>query len=56
MAFLVSYGIASMGPLAMGVLRDVTGSLSPVWITLAALGLGQALLALRMRPDLAKIH
>jgi CP family cyanate transporter-like MFS transporter len=56
MAFLVSYGIASIGPLAMGVLRDVTGSLSPVWITLAALGAAQTLLALRMRPDVAKVH
>lgn len=56
MAFLVSYGIASIGPLTMGVVRDVTGSLSPVWLILAILGVGQTLLALRMRPDLAKVH
>ena len=56
MAFLVSYGIASMGPLTMGLVRDVTGSLSPVWLILAALGVGQALISLRMRPGVAKVH
>lgn len=56
MAFLVSYGIASMGPLTMGLVRDVTGTLSPVWLILAILGVAQTLLASRMRPGLAKVH
>lgn len=56
MAFLVSYGLASLGPLTMGVVRDVTGSLSPVWLVLAVLGVVQTLLALRMRPDLPRVH
>jgi CP family cyanate transporter-like MFS transporter len=56
MAFLVSYGIASMGPLTMGFVRDLTGTLSPVWLILALLGVAQTLLAARMRPDRAKVH
>ena len=42
MAFLISYGIASIGPLAMGLVRDVTGGLSLVWAVLAAIGVVQA--------------
>lgn len=56
MAFLVSYGVASLGPLTMGVVRDVTGTLSPVWLILAVLGVVQTLVAARMRPGLAKVH
>lgn len=56
MAFLVSYGIASLGPLAMGLLRDLSGTLSPVWLVLALIGTAQTALALRMRPGLAKVH
>jgi CP family cyanate transporter-like MFS transporter len=56
MAFLISYGIASLGPLSMGLVRDVTGTLSPVWLILAVLGVAQTLLASRMRPNLAKVH
>lgn len=56
MAFLVSYGIASLGPLSMGLVRDVTGTLSPVWLVLAILGVVQTVVASRMRPNLAKVH
>ena len=43
MAFLFSYGVASVGPFAMGLVRDVTGGLSPVWLVLAAIGVVQGL-------------
>ncbi len=56
MAFLVSYGVASMGPLTMGLVRDVTGTLSPVWLILALLGVAQTVVATRMRPGRAKVH
>ena len=55
MAFLISYGIASIGPLAMGLVRDVTGGLSVVWLVLAAIGLLQGLVVLRLRPDLRRV-
>ncbi|EWT02913.1 MFS transporter [Intrasporangium oryzae NRRL B-24470] len=55
MAFLVSYSIASVGPLAMGLVRDVTGGLSPVWLILAVIGAVQALVVLRLRPDLDRV-
>ncbi|WP_229675077.1 MFS transporter [Terrabacter tumescens] len=55
MAFLISYGIASIGPLAMGLVRDVTGGLSVVWFVLAAFGVLQGLVVLRLRPDLRRV-
>ena len=55
MVFLCSYTVASVGPLAMGVLRDATGSLSLVWAVLAGAGLAQLLLALALRPDLRRV-
>src|SRR6478735_8272573 len=55
MAFLISYGIASIGPLAMGLLRDVSGGLSVVWSVLAAVGVVQGLVVLRLRPDLRRV-
>jgi CP family cyanate transporter-like MFS transporter len=55
MAFLISYGIASVGPLAMGLLRDVSGSLSSVWLVLAVIGGVQAVVVLRMRPGLPRV-
>lgn len=55
MTFLVSYSIASVGPLAMGLVRDVTGGLAPVWVILGGLTLAQALIVARMRPDLSRI-
>jgi CP family cyanate transporter-like MFS transporter len=38
MAFLVGYLLAAAGPAAAGWLRDATGSLTPVFLTLAGLG------------------
>ena len=55
MAFFASYSIASLGPLAMGLVRDVTGGLSLVWAVLAAAGVVQALVVLRLRPGLRRI-
>ena len=55
MAFLFSYGLASVGPFAMGLVRDVTGGLSPVWLLLAAIGMVQSLVVVRMRPDLRRV-
>jgi CP family cyanate transporter-like MFS transporter len=55
MAFFASYSIASIGPVAMGLVRDVTGGLSLVWAVLAAFGVVQALVALRLRPGLRRI-
>jgi CP family cyanate transporter-like MFS transporter len=55
MAFLLSYSTASVGPLAMGLVRDVTGGLSPVWAILAAIGVIQSLVVLRLRPDLRRV-
>ncbi|MEO7753843.1 MAG: MFS transporter [Terracoccus sp.] len=56
MAFLISYGIASIGPLAMGLVRDVTGGLTLVWLVLAVAGGVQAVVVTRLRPDLARVH
>ena len=55
MAFLFSYGVASLGPLAMGLVRDVTGGLSPVWLILCGVGVVQALVVLRLRPGLPRV-
>ncbi|HET9633464.1 MAG TPA: MFS transporter [Terrabacter sp.] len=55
MAFLISYGIASIGPLAMGFVRDVSGGLPIVWAILAAVGVLQGLVVLRLRPDLRRV-
>jgi CP family cyanate transporter-like MFS transporter len=56
MAFLISYGLASIGPLAMGLVRDVTGSLSLVWGILAAIGVVQLFVVQRLRPDLRRVE
>jgi CP family cyanate transporter-like MFS transporter len=55
MGFLVGYGIASVGPLLMGALRDATGGFQVVWIVLAALMLPQLLICLVLRPGLPKV-
>ena len=55
MAFFASYSIASIGPVAMGLVRDVTGGLGLVWAVLAAVGVVQALVVLRLRPGLRRI-
>ncbi|RKT78190.1 CP family cyanate transporter-like MFS transporter [Terracoccus luteus] len=50
MAFLISYGLASVGPILMGSVRDVTGSLSHVWAVLTLVGVAQGLVSLRLHP------
>lgn len=55
MAFLCSYCVASIGPVSMGLLGDLTGNLSPVWAVLAVVGVLQAAVVLRMRPDLRRV-
>ncbi len=55
MAFLFSYGVASIGPITMGVVRDTTGGLTPVWAILACIGVVQGLVVLRLRPDLRRV-
>lgn len=55
MVFLCSYTVASVGPLALGVLRDATGSLSLVWAVLAGAGVIQLLVAVALRPDLRRV-
>ena len=55
MAFLISYGVASIGPLAMGLVRDVTGGLPAVWAVLASIGVVQGLAVLRLRPGLPRV-
>jgi CP family cyanate transporter-like MFS transporter len=55
MAFLVSYSVASVGPLAMGLVRDVSGGLSPVWLILAVIGVLQGSVVLLLRPGLRRV-
>jgi CP family cyanate transporter-like MFS transporter len=55
MGFLVGYGVASVGPLAMGAVRDATGGFEVVWIALAALMLPQLVISAALRPGLAKV-
>ena len=55
MGVLVGYTVASVGPLAMGALRDATGAFEPVWIVLAVLMLPQLALCVALRPGLAKV-
>ena len=55
MGFLVCYSLASIGPLAMGALRDRLGTLTLTWLILGLIGIVQCLVALRLRPGLAKV-
>jgi len=55
MGFLIGYGVASVGPLAMGALRDATGAFEAVWIVLAALMLPQLVICVVLRPRLPKV-
>lgn len=55
MGFLVGYTVASVGPLAMGALRDATGGFESVWIVLAVIMLPQLVISAALRPGLAKV-
>ncbi|WP_347354893.1 MFS transporter [Intrasporangium sp.] len=56
MGFLVCYLLASFGPLAMGAVRDRVGNLTLTWPILGFVGIAQALVALRLRPNRAKVR
>ena len=55
MGFLVGYGVASVGPLTMGAVRDATSAFTVVWVVLAALMLPQLVLCLVLRPGLRRV-
>lgn len=55
MGFLVCYVLASIGPFTMGAIRDRAGTLALTWLILAAIGVVQALVAMRLRPDLPRV-
>lgn len=55
MGFLIGYGVAAIGPTAMGAVRDATGGFQAVWAALAALIVVQIGLTVTLRPDLAKV-
>ncbi|MGV1008866.1 MAG: CynX/NimT family MFS transporter [Dermatophilaceae bacterium] len=54
MCFFVSYTLASIGPFAMGAVRDATGSFPAVWMALVALMSVQIALASVLGPTLPK--
>ncbi|WP_406831066.1 MFS transporter [Pedococcus sp. KACC 23699] len=56
MAFLFSYGLASLGPATMGAVRDATGGFDAVWMSLTLLMFGQLAVAFLLRPGLRKVH
>ncbi|MEO7235789.1 MAG: MFS transporter [Lapillicoccus sp.] len=55
MSFLVGYGLASFGPLAMGAVRDATGGFHVVWVSLVALMAAQLAVALTLRPGMTPV-
>lgn len=55
MGFLAGYGVASIGPLAMGAVRDATGGFHVVWVSLVVLVVVQLALALTLRPGMAQV-
>lgn len=55
MAFLFSYGLASLGPATMGAVRDATGGFDAVWMSLTLLMSAQVALAFALRPGLRKV-
>lgn len=55
MTFFVSYTIASWGPTVMGALRDVTGGFQVIWLSMAFLAAVQMVVAMQIKPDLAKV-
>ena len=55
MAFLFSYGLASLGPAAMGALRDATGGFGAVWMSLTLLMFAQLAVTFALRPSLRRI-
>lgn len=56
MAFLFSYGLASLGPATMGAIRDATGGFDAVWMSLTLLMFAQLAVAFVLRPGLRKVE
>jgi CP family cyanate transporter-like MFS transporter len=54
MCFFISYTLASIGPFAMGAIRDVTGGFPAVWAILVLLMAVQIALAAMLRPGLER--
>ena len=54
MAFLVSYGLAALGPTVMGLVRDVGGE-SVLWLVLAGVMVPQLVISGRLRPGRPKV-
>jgi CP family cyanate transporter-like MFS transporter len=50
MTFFIGYMLSALGPLAMGGLRDATGSYSVPLVALAVLGMGMLAVSFRFRP------
>jgi CP family cyanate transporter-like MFS transporter len=55
MGFLVGYSVASVGPLAMGALRDFTGGFEAAWLVLGGLMVPQLVICVALRPALTKV-
>jgi len=55
MGFLVGYGVAAFGPLAMGVVRDATGGFQTVWLVLMGVLVAQLAVSLALRPGLRRV-
>lgn len=55
MCFLVSYSVAAFGPAASGAVEDLAGGFGPVWALLTLVMVPQLVLALRLRPSLARV-
>jgi CP family cyanate transporter-like MFS transporter len=51
MTFFIGYMLSALGPLAMGGLRDATGSYSVPLVALAVLGVGMLAVSFRFRPS-----
>jgi CP family cyanate transporter-like MFS transporter len=54
MAFLISYSLAAVGPMAVGALRDATGSFEVPFVILFVLLVPQAVAALLLHPHRAR--
>lgn len=55
MGFLVGYGIASFGPVVMGVILDRTGGFHGVWLVLALLMVAQLVVVAALRPGMRTV-
>lgn len=56
MTFLISYSIASCGPLVMGAVRDAADGFGAIWLILSLLMLVQIAFVLMLRPGLPRVR